>query len=330
MALQRGEVSPRVALRHVLVAAGAAPVVLQQALPPALAHGAGPLCGLWHGEGDSHPPRDGPHGQAWGTRGFAGAPGPPLLGGCPSMLSMPEGHHGTGVLWGGDGTPPATAPPGTNLGSRSEAACCPEPSECRRSPALRHPRTSSTRCCRGIAGAGTDPLRRTGARARHPRARVPAAMPVGTAARAGRASAAACSLTPSREPKQQQSEDGGRHPRQNRRGGELGSLTVRTLEAIALVAGPTPAGEGAWRVVAGGGRVARVFGTLIHICEWGGWGSAGMENPGGCPVRSPHGPSRSPVPEQSMPSPAYPGRHSQVGWPPAWDRQRARSAGAQG
>lgn len=28
--------------------------MLQQALPPALAHAAGPLRGLWHGEGDSH------------------------------------------------------------------------------------------------------------------------------------------------------------------------------------------------------------------------------------------------------------------------------------
>jgi len=85
---------------------------------------------------------------------------------------------------------------GTDLGSRSEAACCPVPSASPRSPAPRRPRTSSARCCRGTAGAGTPPPRRTGARARRPRARVPAARPAGTAARVGRGSAAACSLPP--------------------------------------------------------------------------------------------------------------------------------------
>ena len=162
--------------------------------------------------------------------------------------------------------PPRAPRGGTDLGSRSEAACCPVPSACRRSPAPRHPRTSSTRCCRGTAGAGTGPPRRTGARARRPRARVLAAPPAGTAARAGRGSAAACSLPLPREPKQQQSEDGGSHLRQSRRDGEPGSLTVRALEAIALVTRLAPAGEGARRVVAGGGWVTWVFGTLIHVC----------------------------------------------------------------
>lgn len=50
VALQRGEVPAGVTLWHVLIPAGAAPVVLQQTLPPALAHAGGPLRGLWHGK----------------------------------------------------------------------------------------------------------------------------------------------------------------------------------------------------------------------------------------------------------------------------------------
>lgn len=46
VALQWGEVAQVVALRHVLVVPGGAPVVLQQAFPPALTDGPGPLGGL--------------------------------------------------------------------------------------------------------------------------------------------------------------------------------------------------------------------------------------------------------------------------------------------
>lgn len=46
MALQRGEVAQVITLRHVLVVPGGAPVVLQQAFPPALTDSPGPLGGL--------------------------------------------------------------------------------------------------------------------------------------------------------------------------------------------------------------------------------------------------------------------------------------------
>lgn len=82
----------------------------------------------------------------------------------------------------------------THLGSRSAAACCPVLSWCRRSPAPRCPRTSSARCCRGTARAGSCPARHTVARAHCPRVRGPVALPVGTAARAHMVSAAGRNL----------------------------------------------------------------------------------------------------------------------------------------
>lgn len=73
VALQRGEVAVCITLRHVLVAAGAASVVLQQALPPALTHGRGTLRGLCHRNGDCHPPAH-VQGLRWSCRSLLGAP----------------------------------------------------------------------------------------------------------------------------------------------------------------------------------------------------------------------------------------------------------------
>lgn len=56
------------------------------------------------------------------------------------------------------------------------------------------------------------------------------------------------------------------------------------------------------------------------------WGRAPWQLRSAGTLRSP----LHPVPEQLMPSPVYPGRHSQAGWPPARIRQRARSPGAHG
>lgn len=92
------------------------------------------------------------------------------------------------------------APLGTDLGSRSVGGWCPVPSGCRRSPAPLRPRTSSARSCRGTAGAGTGPARRTGARGRRPRVKAPVAPPAGTSARVRRASAAGWTLPAANAP----------------------------------------------------------------------------------------------------------------------------------
>lgn len=166
VALQWGEVALCITLWHILVAAGAAAVVLQQALPPALTHGWGTLRGLWHGNGDRHPPAH-VQGLHWSLAGRSG--------------------DEAGMLWGGQLY-------STHLGSRSAAVCCPVLSWCQRSPAPRCPRTSSARCCRGTARAGSCPAHHTVARAHCPRVRGPVALPVGTAARAHMVSAAGRNL----------------------------------------------------------------------------------------------------------------------------------------
>lgn len=98
VALQRGEVPAGIALWHVLVPAGAAPVVLQQTLPPALAHAGGPLRGLWHGEGDSHPRQPPPSGDS----GLCRAPCPPLPAGCaPTPRMLPWALTWAPAAWWG-------------------------------------------------------------------------------------------------------------------------------------------------------------------------------------------------------------------------------------
>lgn len=68
--------------------------------------------------------------------------------------------------------------------------------------------------------------------------------------------------------------------------GLSGHLTIGALEAVARVAGPAAAGEGARRVVADGGRVTRAFGTLIHICAGARWRQRGQGRFGSCGVGS--------------------------------------------